>query len=470
MNSSEDKRSFKRKKPFVNNGFRKPMQQEPRSRISHPQPPSAAKRPNNNSDFNKPTPELQQQQRNTNASSLESILKGKVIKEFVPMAQKEQKVSEPVKLANEPAKSKTPAPTPMLRPPMLVRTSRPPMFHQQQHRPLRQHFQPPYRQPPPIRPQPQPPRLQPPPTWNQQVAQGNPPQWIPQGAFYVPRLTPKPKITKPIWAVNNKTTHFRYDASFVAFAQTFKAEDFDKLAINALSAITPDIESDHKRTCYDFVSTIRLWYKTVDYLRRISPKTPQQQIQLGYLTHTDQTDLLAQFMLDHVKRCDHCMYICMARLNKRATEPVFSIAQNHSVPLTDISGRIHPDPVEQFYQLKLQEQHQAHQQLLHQQQPLPQLPSDNQGTSQPLNQSLQMPVQQQHVQHHHVVQQHFPPMQQMAQHHFPHQPNFIAQIHPHFVVPLAQPIFPQTGHGTPPHVPQQQVVAEQHQQQHPVPN
>ena len=110
MNSSEDKRSFKRKKPFVNNGFRKPMQQEPRSRISHPQPPSAAKRPNNNSDFNKPTPELpQQQQRNTNASSLESILKGKVIKEFVPMAQKEQKVPEPVKLANEPAKSKTPA-------------------------------------------------------------------------------------------------------------------------------------------------------------------------------------------------------------------------------------------------------------------------------------------------------------------------------------------------------------------------
>ncbi len=91
MNSSEDKRSFKRKKPFVNNGFRKPMQQEPRSRISHPQPPSAAKRPNNNTDFNKPQPELQQQQRNTNASSLESILKGKVIKEFVPMAQKEQK-------------------------------------------------------------------------------------------------------------------------------------------------------------------------------------------------------------------------------------------------------------------------------------------------------------------------------------------------------------------------------------------
>ncbi len=277
------------------------------------------------------------------------------------MAQKEQKVSEPAKLTNEPAKSKPSASQPMLRPPMLVRTPRPQVFHQQQQRPLRQPSQPPFRPPLPIRHQPQPPRLQQQqPTWHQQVAQGHPSQWIPKGAFYVPRLTPKPRITKPIWAVNNKTTHFCYDASFVAFAQTFKAEDFDKLAINALSAITPDIESDHKRTCYDFVSTIGLWYKTVDYLRHISPKMPQQQIQLGYLTHTDQTDLLAQFMLDHVKRCDHCMYICMAHLNKRATEPVFSIAQNHSVPLTDISGRIHPNPVEQFYQLKLQEQQQAH--------------------------------------------------------------------------------------------------------------
>jgi len=120
------------------------------------------------------------------------------------------------------------------------------VFHQQQ-RPLRQPSQPPFRPPPPIRPQPQPSRpQQQQPTWHQQAAQGSPFQWIPQGAFYVPRLTPKPRITKPIWAVNNKTTHFRYDASFVAFAQTFKAEDFDKLAINALSAITLDIESDHK--------------------------------------------------------------------------------------------------------------------------------------------------------------------------------------------------------------------------------
>jgi hypothetical protein len=78
------------------------------------------------------------------------------------------------------------------------------------------------------------------------------------------------------------------ESSFVAFAQTFKAKDFNNLAINALSAITPDIKSNHKGTCYNFVSTICLWYKTVDYLRCIAPKMPQQQIQLGYLTHTDQ--------------------------------------------------------------------------------------------------------------------------------------------------------------------------------------
>jgi len=58
MNSNEVKNLFKHKKPFVTNGFQKPMQPEPRSRISHPQPPMAAKRPNNSSDFTKPPPEL----------------------------------------------------------------------------------------------------------------------------------------------------------------------------------------------------------------------------------------------------------------------------------------------------------------------------------------------------------------------------------------------------------------------------
>jgi hypothetical protein len=188
---------------------------------------------------------------------------------------------------------------------------------------------------------------------------------------------------------------------------------------------------------------------------------PQQQIQLGYLTHTDQTDLLAQFMLDHVKRCDYCMYICMARLNKRATEPVFSIAQNHSLLLIDISGRIHPDPVQQFYQLKLQEQQHAHQQLLHQQQQMSQPSFDIQGTSQPQNQLLLPTVQPQNVQQHQVAQQHFPPMQQMAQYHFMHQPQFIAPIHPQFVVQ----IFPHNSNGTTPHVPPQPTVVNQQQPQ-----
>ena len=76
------------------------MHPEPRPRISYLQPPTAAKRPNKSSDFTKPPLELQQQQSKTNTPPLEVILKGKVIKEFVPMMQKEQKVSEPKKLTN----------------------------------------------------------------------------------------------------------------------------------------------------------------------------------------------------------------------------------------------------------------------------------------------------------------------------------------------------------------------------------
>ncbi len=82
------------------------MQQEPRSHASRTTP-TTPKRPNN-LDLSKPPPELQQSNKNT--QSLESILKGKVIKEFVPSAQKERKVSGPPKLSNEPAMSKPPAP------------------------------------------------------------------------------------------------------------------------------------------------------------------------------------------------------------------------------------------------------------------------------------------------------------------------------------------------------------------------
>jgi hypothetical protein len=232
MNSNKVKKPFKHMKPFVNNGFQRPMQPEPRSRISHPQTSLASKKPSNNSDFTKPPPELQKQQSKVNTPPLEVILKGKVIKEFVPMAQKEQNASDPKKFTNEPAKSTTAPPQPMLTLTLLIRTSRPPMSRMQQPSPLRQPFRPSYRPPQLPRSQLQPFRPQQRPTWHQQTPQGHPPQRIPQGAFFVPRLTPKPKITKPIWAVNNKMTHFRYDASFVAFAQAFKAEDFDKLVTN----------------------------------------------------------------------------------------------------------------------------------------------------------------------------------------------------------------------------------------------
>ena len=167
-------------------------------------------------------------------------------------------------------------------------------------------------------------------------------------------------------------------------------------------------------------------------------------------------------MLDHVKLCDHCMYICMARLNKQATEPVFSIAQNHNVFLTNISGQIHPDPVEQFYPLKLQEQHQATQQLLQQQQqqqqPMPQFPTTQYGIPLPQNQLPQhIPAQLQPVQQQ-PKQQHFP---QMSQHHFSHLPHFIAQIHLQFVVPFVQPNFAQHGDNTAPQQVPQQPVKQQ---------
>jgi len=78
----------------------------------------------------------------------------------------------------------------------------------------------PYRQQQPQRPLSQPPRPQQISVLNQQGHQGITFHWIPPGAFFVPRPLPKPKIHSPIWAINNKTTHF-YGTSLVAFAQSF---------------------------------------------------------------------------------------------------------------------------------------------------------------------------------------------------------------------------------------------------------
>ena len=68
-------------KPFFDNDFQKLLQQDSRSCTSHTQPSTTPKRPNYNPDFTKPPYELLQNSMNT--PSLESILKGKVIKEFV---------------------------------------------------------------------------------------------------------------------------------------------------------------------------------------------------------------------------------------------------------------------------------------------------------------------------------------------------------------------------------------------------
>ena len=72
------------------------MPQKPCSCISHLQHPTAAKKPNTNLDFTQLPPELRKS--SANIQSFESILKGKVIKEFVPQAQKEQKAPSLLKL------------------------------------------------------------------------------------------------------------------------------------------------------------------------------------------------------------------------------------------------------------------------------------------------------------------------------------------------------------------------------------
>jgi hypothetical protein len=89
---------FKRKKPF-NNGFKKPMQSESLACISCLQPPTAAKRQKAKYEirfYKKPS---QVPKCSKNTKSLESILKGKVIKEFLPLAQKEQRAPELIKIA-----------------------------------------------------------------------------------------------------------------------------------------------------------------------------------------------------------------------------------------------------------------------------------------------------------------------------------------------------------------------------------
>ncbi len=94
------------------------MHSEPRAHISNPQPLTAAKRQNMNLDITKPSPELQKQ--STNTQSLETILKEKVIKEFVPQAKKEQRAPELIKIAYEPAKSTASTPPLASKPPLLV--------------------------------------------------------------------------------------------------------------------------------------------------------------------------------------------------------------------------------------------------------------------------------------------------------------------------------------------------------------
>ncbi len=68
------------------------------------------------------------------------------------------------------------------------------------------------------------------------------------------------------------------------------------------------------------------------------PKNDSATNLVTFLTQKDQTDLLAQLMLDLDKPWDHYIYICMAIINKRIVEQFFGISQYHNELLTDISG------------------------------------------------------------------------------------------------------------------------------------
>ena len=87
---------------------------------------------------------------------------------------------------------------------------------------------------------------------------------------------------------------------------------------------------------------------------------------------------------------------------------------------------------------------------------------NTQGTSLPPNQTLHQAAKPHPVQQQQYVVQHFHPMQQMVQHHFPQQPHFIAQFHPQFVVPQ------QRENQNSQHAMQQPVVVVE--QQHPIAN
>jgi hypothetical protein len=221
--------------------------------------------------------------------------------------------------------------------------------------------------------------------------------------------------------VSNKTQHFKYDQAFQAYAATFRLEDFPTLIKSAFSIVTVEVEKDHQSTSLRFVTIIQLWFKIVAFLRQQQPKMTAQQIHLTLLISPDVTDLLAQFTIDHVKGCDHCLYICMRRLTDCTCDAIFNIAQAHDIPLIDITGKvIHHVPNQHVH---ANSQH-SFQQFLPQpppqeQHPLPIQPQFHQPHFQPLKFHPPLQIFQQPIQ---LVQLLFYPLQQ-----FHPQPHFLQQ-------------------------------------------
>ncbi len=118
----------------------------------------------------------------------------------------------------------------------------------------------------------------PPPTPGQLPQGYSPPkptaQIPPFMSFGKPRT--EKKYQKPLWMVNNKTQHFKYDQAFQAYAATFRLEDFPTLIKSAFSIVTDKIEKDHQSTSLCFVTIVQLWFKIVAFIRQQQPKTTAQ--------------------------------------------------------------------------------------------------------------------------------------------------------------------------------------------------
>ncbi len=140
--------------------------------------------------------------------------------------------------------------------------------------------------------------------WNLQGQQGMPFNWFPPGAFFVPRPTPKPKISRIIWAVNQKTTCFFIKLHWTCsckFSNWKTLTDYQSTHI-LLSHWNVELIISINATTLCFYLLV---VQNGQYFAKCESKNASATIQLDFLTQIDQTDLLAKLMLDQDKFWNH---------------------------------------------------------------------------------------------------------------------------------------------------------------------